>query len=113
MLCIMALEGRSPLPKKYISILKALYHLDRDQRIVILRKAEATLVKCICECALNILNGNVFITDSQKSKLKRHAKILRCLADKSGTWTSKKKIILAEGIKILTLLLAPIIDYFS
>ena len=48
-----------PLDKKQIIILHALCCLKRDQRCAILRKAERALVRVVCECALNVLRGNV------------------------------------------------------
>lgn len=97
------------LRKKQAAILNALYYLSKDQRSAILRKADPQLVRYICECALNILRGNVPLSSKHKNKLKRHASILRKLASTQGSLSGKKKIILQKGGAFLPVLLAPIL----
>ncbi|KAJ8686006.1 hypothetical protein QAD02_021799 [Eretmocerus hayati] len=64
----------SPFAAKYASILRALCHLSKDQGIAVLRKAASGLIKCKCECALNILNAvgeQEFANFLQKSTIPR------------------------------------------
>ena len=68
--------------------------------------ADRHLVDTLCECAKNVLKGNVHITTKQKEKLKKHKKRLRELVKKNGTLTKKKKILQTGGF--LLALLAPI-----
>lgn len=103
----MARSG-SPLCKKHIAILHALQYLNKEQRQAILRKADPSIIRCICECALNILCGNVPLKASQRKKLRRHAPVLRRLAAKKGCWTSKKRFVVQSG-GFLPLLLAPVL----
>ena len=44
----------------------------RKHLIKHLIKADRSLVDCLCECADNILRGNVPLTKLQKEKLKRN-----------------------------------------
>lgn len=99
---------RQPICKKHADILRALCHLNTNQRASVLEKADSKLVKCIVECALNILKGNVPVNQAQKSKLKKHAPILRNLVSK-GSLKSKKKIIVQQGGSFLPALLLPIV----
>ena len=69
-------------------------------------KADRSLVDCLCECADNILRGNVPLTKPQKVKLARNKAGLRALTKKSVS-LKKKKAILQKG-GFLGSLLAPI-----
>ena len=94
--------------KKHIPQLKALKKASPKRRRKILIDANAELIKCICECCLNIINGNVKITKAQRRKLSRHAKTLRALAKRGVPTNRKKKLIVQKG-GFLPALLAPII----
>lgn len=94
--------------QKHAAVLQALCHLSSKQRVAILKKADPKLVRCICECALNILRGNVALKLPYKRRLKRYAGILRRLADKNNSWKNKKRLIIQRG-GFLPLLLAPIV----
>lgn len=98
----------SPFCKKSSTILHALQHLNKEQRQALLRKADPSIIRCICECALNILRGNIPLKSDQKKKLRRHAPLIRRLAAKKGCWKSKKKFVVQSG-GFLPLLLAPIL----
>ena len=72
----------------------------------LITKADRSLVDCLCECADNILRGNVPLTKQQKEKRKRNKAELRVLTTKSVS-LKKKKAILQNG-RFLGSLLAPI-----
>ena len=102
-------RSNAPFGRKNTEILRALYHLNNDQRGALLRKADSKLVRSICECALNILCGGAPLNQRQRSRLRKHAKLLRKLADPKRNLPSKKKIISQRGGGFLTALLAPLI----
>ena len=99
---------RRPFGAKYAAILQALYHLDKSQRDALLRKADTKLIRHICECALNVLHGNVPLKPVHKKRLRKHAHILRKLSNPGGHLARKKKLIVQSG-GFLPALLAPII----
>ncbi len=67
------------------------------------------LLKCLCECCLNVLKGNVKLTASQKQNLSRHRKVLRDLADRKVSVKRKKHILVQKG-GFLPALLRPILS---
>ena len=101
-------RARKVIGGKNAAVLRALCHLDAYQRRAVLKVAKPEFIKCICECALNVLHGNVPLKQSEKMKLKRHRHCLRKLAEKKGTWKSKQKFIVQKG-GFLPLLIAPIL----
>ena len=71
----------------------------------LIAKADRSLVDCLCECADNMLRGNVPLTKPQKEKLKRNKAGLRTLTKRSVS-LKKIKVILQKG-GFLGSLLAP------
>lgn len=104
----MAQKSRHVISQKHTDILRALYHLNEEQRKALLQKADPSLVRYICECALNVLQGNVPLSKGHKSRLRKHVNVLRKLANPAETFTKKKKIIIQRG-GFLPVLLAPLI----
>lgn len=104
-----ARRGGANFGKTTTLALHALHKLNPAQRLALLRTADDSLVKSICECALNTLEGNVALSRGQKSRLGRHRQTLRRLACNRGSWKTKKRIIVQRGNGFLTLLLAPIL----
>lgn len=76
-------------------------------RKAILAHADKDLITCLCECALNILNGNVPLDSAQFNKLKKHKEQIRQLASKNLKHADRKEIIQNGGF--LPALLAPIL----
>lgn len=91
------MDKRAPISLKNASLLQALRYLKKRERNIILRNADYSLIKCICECALNTLKGNIALNKNQKQHLRQYVNCLRKLASNQGTLTSKKKIIVQNG----------------
>ena len=74
----------------------------------VIHSSDKDLVKCICECALNILQGNIPISQKEKkSKLQKHKSDLRRLA--SDKPLTEKKRIIQKGNGFLPMLLGPVL----
>lgn len=110
----------NPFSKRHLALLNALCHANPRERKALLRGADRAFVKCICECALNILKGVVRLKPVVKKHLKKYKNILRRLAltksrrgstqSGGGSWRTKKRIILQKGCgAFLPLLLAPVL----
>ena len=93
--------------RKYSPHLHVLASSKPAQSRAILKAADSGLVKCICECALNIIKGNVPLSTTHKNRLRRYKKDLRFVAAR-GNPISKKKRVLQKG-GFLPALLAPLL----
>ena len=89
--------------------LKVLSQAKPDARRAIIAQADGELIRAICECCLNILNGTVKLTPKQKKRLTRHKNCLRDLADKKQSLKSKREKLITQRGGALPALLAPII----
>lgn len=83
--------------KKNVPYLHVLARGSPTQRQGVLKGANTDLVKCLCECALNILKGNVPLSAAHKRKLKTQKKSLRLLSNKKVSIVRKKKLINQKG----------------
>jgi len=63
-------------------------------------------LNCISECILNVLNGNLKVSDYAKQKLRKHKSVLRKVADKRLTSSAKKRLTNQRGGFLLPLLIA-------
>lgn len=103
------------LGKKQCIILHALCYLTQTQLHTILRIADTSLIRSICECALNVLRGNVKLNDRQRKRLRRHATLLRRLAEKKGSWVGKRRLIAKKqnSLTFFKNLLIPVLRYIN
>jgi len=79
--------------------------MNSRQRVHFLKHSDNSLICAICECALNVLKGNVTLTQDQKSYLARMKKLIRLLAKKSVSLKKKKKHLVQKGGGVLIPLL--------
>ena len=75
-------------------------------RKAIVSNCDRELVNSICECVLNVLNGNVRLSGCFARKLRKHWTVLRKVADKRVPISGKKKLIVQRGGFLLPLLSA-------
>jgi len=64
------------------------------------------LVNCISECVLNVLNGNLKLSDCNTRKLQKHKSELRTVADRQVSLSGRKLLIVQRGGFLLPLLSA-------
>ncbi|KAJ8685901.1 hypothetical protein QAD02_021694 [Eretmocerus hayati] len=88
--------------KKRVALLNALRHASSRQRLALLKTADRDLIRCICECVLNVLRGVRTLDNSQAKRLRKYENILRELirepnAKVASTWTSKNRKIVQSG----------------
>jgi len=83
--------------KKNLPILQ--YLAKGKPRIVkaIIKESDAEVTRAICECAHNVLKGNVPLSHAQFKKLKRYRKQLKLLSDKKVSNKQKSKVLQKGG----------------
>ena len=91
----------------HAAILKKLHTATPAQRKKLLAGNNKNLMRCLCECAKNILKGNVPLTTPQKKALRRHRQKLNKLVLKKTPAKTKKKIVQSGGF--LGAILSPIV----
>ena len=92
--------------QNHANILKVLAKAKPQLQKAIIRAGDKGLVDTLCDCAQNILKGNVPLTARQKTCLRRHKRLLRSLTERQSV--QKKKRILQRG-GFLAGLLAPVL----
>ena len=60
-------------------------------REAILEHADAELIRALCECAHNILRGNVKMTPREKTRLRKYQTKLRLIARKNVSVKQKRR----------------------
>ena len=66
-------------------------------RKAILSNGDNELICSICECILNVLNGNVKLGPDVLNKLSRHKKFFRQVVDENETVNNKKQLLVQNG----------------
>src|SRR5436190_7092509 len=90
-------------------LLVALVKLKPQPRTQLLRIADKSLVTAICECALNILNGNVPLKPAQKDLLYKERKFIRSLAKSKVSWETRRRQIVKKE-EVIPLIIEPILQ---
>ena len=86
--------------------LHVLRSAEPELREAIISNCNKEIVNSKSECIPNVLNGNVKLTGSNTSKLRKHKVKLRKVADKRVPLTTKEKLIVQRGGFLLPLLSA-------
>ena len=94
---------------KNLNLLKALTKCTDVEKKDFVKIARPEVINAICDCILNILNGNVPISSKQKEKLRTKKNILRKLVLKKTNTPKRKKLLVQHGNGILTSILGPAI----
>jgi hypothetical protein len=95
--------------RKYAPLLRKLKNsIVKDRKKILCRACTPEFIACICECALNILKGNVKLKKGQMQNLRRRSNTLRELVSKKVSTAKKRKIIQKGGF--LGALLGPIVS---
>lgn len=92
--------------QRHEDLLKVLLKSSPRMRRAILGAADKELIDCLCECAVNILRGNVTLSSEQRERLRKYKNAVRKLANKGVAVKSKRQILQTGGF--LGALLAPL-----
>lgn len=89
-------------------VLRLLSGCPQRQRKELLKRLPNSDIKTVCECALNLLHGNIPISTLQKAKLQKYKGLLRTLAKRKTPLYKKRKILIQKGGFLQVLLPAAI-----
>lgn len=102
------------LPCRLKRCLKMLKLIKKNKKLgVKLINNNNDLAKCLCDCAYNIVHGNINIDQKTKNKLFKYRTKLHALSKPSISLNSKKKILKQKGGGFLPLLIVPILSLLS
>ena len=97
-----------------MSTLKHLKLLNKTKKkSAFLKKCPNTVIKGVCECALNLLKGNISITKRQKNKLIPYKRVLRRLGEKKVPLFKKRRLLVQKGEGFLSVLIPAAISVLS
>ena len=96
----------SKLVKKNLVNLEQLVGSTRKKARSILKHANRELLEAVRQCVLNVLNGVVSITPSQKASLKRYRKKLQAIAHIKTPLKTRNKLIQTGSGFIIPLITA-------
>ncbi len=94
--------------RKNLDLLKVLSKAKPKLRQALLKNLETDTLRCICECAYNVLNGNLKLSPKQRKDLLKYKKSLRVLASKRGSLAGKKKVLVQKG-GLISAVLGPLL----
>lgn len=95
----------SRVVKKNLKMLRVLALMKPKEIVEVLKAADKGLIQSVCECAHNLLRGNVKINSHKKGKLAKYKSILRRLVRKGESVKLKKKYLVQKGGGVLIPLL--------
>jgi len=90
-------ENSRDLIRVYKEVTDKIFEVNPQLRKNILKDSNPDLIKALCEVCMNTLNGNMKISNSTKSQLKKYKKTLRCLASPKVKLTRKRKLLIQKG----------------
>ena len=82
--------------KKHAGVFRWVKNAKPNKIKAFIKSADNKFIKAVCECSLNVLRGNVPISNKHKQSLKKHKKDLRQLASKKVSLKRKKKLLLKK-----------------
>lgn len=96
--------------ERNLDYVKVLCRCNPKQCKALLAGADPDLTKCLCECASNVIKGNIPVTSRQKKQLSKHKAHLRFLSDKKVPLAKKKARLVQKGGILLPLLLPAVMS---
>ena len=88
--------------------LKLLYDCSPTQRKALIESASREQLEALSQIALNILRGNLSVSETHKKKLKEYKDVIRSLGSRSVSLTRKKNALL-NFHSLLPLLVKPVL----
>lgn len=96
-----------------LQAIQTLSNSKRKQRDILLQHANRDLIDCVCDCAHNILKGNVPLKEAEFKYLNKYRCSLRKLSNKKLKSKERKDLIINQRGGFLPQLLIPVISVAS
>jgi len=93
----------TPRLQRHIPVLQHLSKLPERDKKSFIKTADKSLLDSIHKCCVNILNGCIPLTGSQKTRLRRNKSDLRRLILKKTSLAKKRKILQKGGFLLAIL----------
>lgn len=94
-----------------LDLLLALTRLTVSERTAVLKVLDTRRIRSVCECAYNLLRGNVPLPTEKKRQLFKYKSALRKLVRKGESWAKKRKYLVQVGGGVfLPLLLSTVLQ---
>lgn len=90
--------------RRNFALLKTLTRSSPKIRKVILQQCSPNFIQSVCEICMNLLKGNIPVTECQHKKLKRYREKIRQMASRREGVRKKRKLITQKGGFLLPLL---------
>ena len=82
---------KKSLIKTYGTFLEGLTHLSNKCRKKMIQESPKEVIDCVGECCINLIKGNVRLTNAQKNQLRARKQHIRLLSSKQVPLDTKKK----------------------
>lgn len=83
--------------QKDTALLTALIHATPKERKALLKVCDKSRIRSVCECAYNVLRGNVPLSTKTKGQLSKHKVALRRIVKRGECWGKKRKYLIQKG----------------
>jgi hypothetical protein len=93
--------------------LKKYLNTNNKYRPAQLKKANPEQLKCLCEAALNVVNGRVPIKPCQLKRLKEHSRFVRHIAASKAPIEKKQKQLVQKGGSILPIIISAVLSLLT
>ena len=97
----------------YESELQAINSADKNQRAVLLQNASPCLIQLLAECGLNVLKGNLKLSDDQYERLKPHRRMLLNVSKSKATVDERRNTFLKKRGGFLPVILPILLSALS
>ncbi len=99
----------SKLLQRNISFLREITESTLEQRREIIKGATEDNIKALTELSINLLEGNLPLSNEDKLELSKHKLFIRSLSHKEVEFTQKKKKLL-HNCNILPMIITPLLS---
>jgi hypothetical protein len=97
--------------EKFAPLLRKIHQAPPKKRISILKRAPSCFIRFLSECGLNVLKGNLELTDDQYAKLKPYKKVLLSVSDPTQSMNDRRKFLLKKKGGLVPLII-PVLATF-